>query len=107
MLKLKTTHRVRSASGQALVEYALILVLLAIAAGVTLAMTGPAIGNVFCNVVANVGGETANPVSQGGGTCGNPHPQLTNDGGPDSFWATVTWIAVNPQRETPYSNTRP
>lgn len=104
MLKLKTTRRVRSASGQALVEYALILVLLAIAAGVTLAMTGPAIGNVFCNVVANVGGDTANPVSQGGGTCGEPHPQLTNDGGPDSFWETVTWIANNPQMETPYNN---
>ena len=91
-------------SGQALVEYALILVLLAIAAGVTLAMTGPAIGNVFCNVVANVGGDMANPVSQGGGTCGKQHPQLTQDGNPDSLWKTVTWIAQHPQQETPYNN---
>ena len=59
--------------GQALVEYALILVLLAIAFGTALALTGPAIGNVFCNVVHNIGGDTASPQ---GGTCGSVAPDL-------------------------------
>lgn len=104
MVKLKMKRHAPNWRGQAMVEYALILVLLAIAAGVTLAMTGPAIGNVFCNVVANVGGETANPVSQGGGSCGEPPPRLTEDGNPDSFWSTVTWIATVAQKETPFNS---
>jgi pilus assembly protein Flp/PilA len=45
--------------GQGLVEYALILVLVAIVVMVILALLGPAIGNVFSNIVAaieNAGG---------------------------------------------------
>ena len=40
--------------GQGLVEYALILVLVAIVVIVILALLGPAIGNVFSNIYANV-----------------------------------------------------
>jgi pilus assembly protein Flp/PilA len=38
--------------GQGLVEYALILVLIAIVVIVILSLLGPAIGNVFSNVVS-------------------------------------------------------
>lgn len=84
--------------GQAMVEYALILVLLALAFGVALAITGPAIGNVFCNVVDNLGGDTISPQ---GGNCGESHRSLV-EGNPASFWGTVTWVAQHPQHETPF-----
>lgn len=38
-------------TGQGLVEYALILVLVAVVVIVILALLGPAIGNVFSNIV--------------------------------------------------------
>ena len=41
----------RKEKGQGLVEYALILVLVAIVVIVILALVGPAIGNVFSNVI--------------------------------------------------------
>ena len=40
--------------GQGLVEYALILVLVAIVVIVILALLGPAIANIFSNIVSNV-----------------------------------------------------
>jgi len=40
--------------GQGLVEYALILVLVAIVVIAILLILGPAIGNVFSNIVSNV-----------------------------------------------------
>jgi pilus assembly protein Flp/PilA len=40
--------------GQGLVEYALILVLVAVVVIVILVVLGPAIGNVFSNIVANI-----------------------------------------------------
>ena len=40
--------------GQGLVEYALILVLVAIVVIAILLLLGPALGNVFSNIVANV-----------------------------------------------------
>jgi pilus assembly protein Flp/PilA len=40
--------------GQGLVEYALILILVAVVVIVILLLLGPAIGNVFSNVVANI-----------------------------------------------------
>jgi pilus assembly protein Flp/PilA len=43
-----------SENGQGIVEYALILVLVAITVIVILALLGPAIGNVFSNLYANV-----------------------------------------------------
>jgi pilus assembly protein Flp/PilA len=38
-------------TGQGLVEYALILVLVAVAVIVILALLGPAVGNLFSNIV--------------------------------------------------------
>jgi pilus assembly protein Flp/PilA len=40
--------------GQGLVEYALILVLVAVVVIVILALLGPAIGNIFSNIVSAV-----------------------------------------------------
>ncbi len=40
--------------GQGLVEYALILVLVAIVVIAILALLGPAIGNVFSNIMGNI-----------------------------------------------------
>ena len=40
--------------GQGLVEYALIIVLVAIVVIVILALLGPAIGNVFSNIISNL-----------------------------------------------------
>jgi len=40
--------------GQGLVEYALILVLVAVIVIVVLALLGPAIGDVFSNIIANI-----------------------------------------------------
>jgi pilus assembly protein Flp/PilA len=40
--------------GQGLVEYALILVLVAVVVIVILALLGPAIGNIFSNLVKNL-----------------------------------------------------
>ncbi len=42
--------------GQGLVEYALILVLVAVVVIVILALLGPAIGNIFSNIVSGMGG---------------------------------------------------
>ncbi|MBK8026379.1 MAG: hypothetical protein IPK19_34575 [Chloroflexi bacterium] len=87
----------KPARGQALVEYALILVLLAVGMAFAIAATGPAIGNVFCNVVDNLAGEGSADV------CGRGAGELSAAGGaPVDFWATVTWIAANPQQETPF-----
>ena len=44
----------RKEKGQGLVEYALILVLVAIVVIVILALLGPAIGNIFSNIVTNL-----------------------------------------------------
>jgi pilus assembly protein Flp/PilA len=40
--------------GQGLVEYALILVLVAVVVIVILALVGPAIGNIFSNIVTQI-----------------------------------------------------
>ncbi len=73
-------------SGQALIEYALILVLVGIAFGFALAATGPAIGNVFSNIVYNLLGQT---------------PDVREVNRPGDFWLTVTWVADNPVQERP------
>jgi len=41
-------------SGQGLVEYALILVLVAVVVIVVLALLGPAIGNIFSNIMTAI-----------------------------------------------------
>lgn len=73
----KFRDRLKS-SGQALVEYALIVILVGIALIAALAITAPAIGNVFSNTIYNLLGATTTPRSL-----------------PDAaaFWATVTWAA--------------
>ena len=47
--------------GQGLVEYALILVLVALIVIVILALLGPAIGNIFSNIVSLIENSTASP----------------------------------------------
>ncbi|HEX2906129.1 MAG TPA: hypothetical protein VHO69_04670, partial [Phototrophicaceae bacterium] len=80
-----------STPGQALVEYALILTLVAMALMAALIATGPAIANVFSNTVCNlVGLEDCSPDSV-----------ADNGGAPGDFWKTVTAVATNPPRETP------
>jgi pilus assembly protein Flp/PilA len=44
----------RDEKGQGLVEYALILVLVAVVVIVILALLGPAIGNIFSNIVGSI-----------------------------------------------------
>lgn len=87
----------RGADGQALIEYALILVLVAMALLAALLATGPAIANVFSNTVCNlVGLENCNPDSL-----------ADRGGGPESFWETVTAVALNPPKEEPIPTNRP
>jgi Flp pilus assembly pilin Flp len=78
--------------GQSLVEYALIAAFVILAFAVTLAMTGPAIGNIFSNVVYNLIGQSP----------GEAVADLSLQGAPVWFWRTVTWVAQHPQGETPY-----
>jgi len=40
--------------GQGLVEYALILVLVAVVVIVVLALLGPAVGNIFSNIMSSI-----------------------------------------------------
>lgn len=70
------TAEQRKPLGQALTEYVLILALLVIGLIVILAVTGPAIGNIFSNTVYNL--LEANT------------PQNTLS--PDEFWATITQV---------------
>ncbi len=81
----------QGATGQALIEYALILTLVAMALIAALIATGPAIANVFSNTVCNlVGLENCSPDSL-----------VERGGGPESFWLTVTAVAQNPPKEEP------
>ncbi len=84
--KIIRVFRRRLERGQAMVEYALILVLVIIGFAIALAATGPAIGNVFSNTVYNLLGQTTTP------------RQL---GGVSDFWATVTWVATQTPQEFP------
>ncbi len=70
--------------GQSLIEYALILALVALAFGVAVATTGPAIGNVFSNTVYNLLGES---------------PEPRDSDSVADFWLTVTWVKENPLQE--------
>lgn len=71
--------------GQALIEYVLIVVLVAIAFGVALAATGPAIGNVFSNSIRDLLRQT----------------EVGEIPGREQFWLTVTYAYENPLRERP------
>ncbi|MBI1280299.1 MAG: hypothetical protein GC179_19390 [Anaerolineaceae bacterium] len=83
--------------GQALIEYALILVLVVMALVAAVAATGPALGNVFSNTVFNLVGITGTP------------QDLYARGGPTAFWMTVTYVAQNPPaaRSFPTSPPKP
>lgn len=83
-MKLSCFKR-RRESGQSLIEYALILVLVALAFGFALAATGPAISRVFSNTVYNLLGEAPD--------------QVREKQSPADFWLTVTWVAQNPLEE--------
>lgn len=88
----------RNQSGQALIEYVLIIVLVVIAFSIALAATGPAISNVFSNAVYNLIAEA-----------GTPQPDLPVRGGPTAFWLTVTWAAdpANQPEERPFPTNEP
>ena len=49
-------HKPHNDEGQGLVEYALILVLVAVVVIVILALLGPAIGNIFSNIITSLNG---------------------------------------------------
>jgi pilus assembly protein Flp/PilA len=49
--EVKTMLARRSEGGQGLVEYALIMIMVAIVVIVALAVLGPAIGNIFSNII--------------------------------------------------------
>ena len=53
---MSTTRNKSMQSGQGLVEYALILTLVAVVVIGILTMLGPQVGNVFCNVTNTVNG---------------------------------------------------
>lgn len=80
-------NRFNRNSGQSLIEYALILFLVAIAFGIALAATAPAISNVFSNTVYNLLGQAP-----------DENREVV---GPMDFWLTVTWVAANPLEERP------
>jgi len=50
-------------AGQGLVEYALILVLVAVVVIVVLALLGPAIGNIFTNIMTSLSPDAAATVT--------------------------------------------
>lgn len=77
----------RAESGQSLVEYALIFVLVIAAFGAAIAATGPVIGNIFSNTVYNLLGEAPEDVAD--------LPDV------EGFWMTVTWVATQTPQETP------
>jgi pilus assembly protein Flp/PilA len=52
--EVREMMRLPHAEGQGLVEYALILVFVAMIVIVLLLILGPAIGNTFSNIVANI-----------------------------------------------------
>ena len=48
------THFYTEEHGQGLVEYALILILVAVTVIIVLALVGPAIGNMFSNIMTKI-----------------------------------------------------
>ncbi|HEX2621206.1 MAG TPA: hypothetical protein VHL11_13690, partial [Phototrophicaceae bacterium] len=83
---LKTPPPDQSESGQALVEYVLIVVLVALIFGIALASTGNVIGNVFSNSIDDLLRQT----------------EITGTiPGRDDFWNTVTAAFLTPVQEHP------
>jgi pilus assembly protein Flp/PilA len=71
----------RKEKGQGLVEYALLLVLIAIVVISILALLGPAVGNVFSNILIAI---------QGGGSITGISAQFTPASGPSPSQLTLT-----------------
>lgn len=87
----------RKSDGQALVEYALILVLVALALMAALIATGPALGNVFSNAICGLVDPlvaTPTPGGPGGSVSGCASAPLVIP--PNDFWETVTAVALTP-----------
>lgn len=57
----KLLRRGRAASGQAMVEYVLIAILVCLAIAAVVTLTGPAVGNVFSNTVYNLMDQKGSP----------------------------------------------
>lgn len=80
-------NSMRYQSGQAALEYALIIVLVVFAFWIAIQATGPAIGTMFRNTVTNLLGMD---------------PELVADlPDEDGFWQTVTWVATQTPAEVP------
>jgi hypothetical protein len=84
-------HPPTKESGQALVEYVLIVVLVVLSFSIALAATGPAIGNVFSNTILNLLGQTA------------AERAIVSIPDRSGFWGTVTWVAGVTPQETPFA----
>jgi len=69
-----------SEKGQALVEYALIIVLISVVSIIILAVMGPAISNVYCELVTTLGGTC----DSGGPDAGGEDAGGMDSGGMDS-----------------------
>lgn len=81
--------------GQGLVEYALILVLVAVAVIVALTLLGPVVGNVFSNIVNSFagigGGDTTAACVVSHGSFGSAEvPSSVRQGGDNGTWE---WIS--------------
>jgi pilus assembly protein Flp/PilA len=66
--RVKMKRGIRQENGQGLVEYALILVLVAVIVIAILTLLGPQVGNVFSRVVHGMGGATSSGGGGGGST---------------------------------------
>ncbi|MCA9884400.1 MAG: hypothetical protein KC708_15565 [Anaerolineae bacterium] len=110
--KLRFAHH--HERGQALVEYALIAVLLIISFGVAVRASGPVLGNVFCQVALNlVQGDTPDDLKAEYGqdpltgewgcrqTSGTPGEELAEMPSAEEFWLTVTWVAQQTPEDLP------
>jgi Flp pilus assembly pilin Flp len=84
--QLKNVHMRR---GQAALEYALIAALVGLALVVALLATGPVLGNIFSSVIVGALGDEQDL-------------RATPEGGPTSFWLTVTWVATQTPQEEPF-----
>jgi len=84
----KQERQLRGESGQAALEYALIIMLVVFAFWIAIQATGPAIGTMFRNTVTNLLGMD---------------PELAGTPLPDeiAFWQTVTWVATQTPQEIP------
>lgn len=87
MDKNRTVKKIVQQSGQAMIEYALIIVLVVFAFWIAIQATGPAIGNVFNNTVTNL--------------LGMDPDEVADVPGREDFWMTVTWVASQTPQEFP------